>query len=64
MQVKEELDRTCGKNTLSPNVVVAMFLVQEGADIRIKNKRGFTPLQARPPDVIELIVNYAVQCSR
>ena len=64
MQVKEELDRMCGKNILSPNVVVAMFLVREGASIHIKNKRGFTPLQARAPDVIELIVNYAVQCSR
>lgn len=61
VQVKEELDEMCGKNTLSPNVVVAMFLVREGASISIKNKRGFTPLQARAPDVVELIVNYAVQ---
>lgn len=61
VQVKEELDEMCGKNTLSPNVVVAMFLVREGASIRIKNKQGFTPLQARAPDVAELIVNYAVQ---
>ena len=58
-QVKEELDEQCGRDTLHPNSVVALFLVREGASIQIKMEKGVNPLQVCPQDVAQLIQNYA-----
>ena len=39
-------------------VAVACFLVQEGADIHIKNKEGLSPYQMMSPEVASLITAY------
>ena len=58
-QVKQDLDIKFGMSTLATNVVVAIFLVQEGAKVHIKNKVGLHPLRPCPQDVAELIISYA-----
>ena len=57
--MKRELDQLCGPDTLRPNVIVGVFLVREGASLRARNKQGFTPLDARPTDVAQLLTSYA-----
>ena len=58
-QIEDELTRTHGRRTISPNVMVGLFLVQEGAELHIKNKDGFSPLEVRPPDIGILLTDYA-----
>lgn len=59
LEMKQELDEMCGKNTLSPGVVVGVFLVREGANIHAVNKTGLHPLSFHPPDVTQLISRYS-----
>jgi len=44
---------------VEPYVVVAAFLVQEGADVQIESSRGISPLLVCPPDVVALITKFA-----
>ena len=39
-------------------IAVACFLVREGADWNIKNKKGVSPRQALPPEMAVLISEY------
>ena len=58
-QVKWELDRQCGQDTLPPDVVVGVFLVKEGAQIHAANRLGVHPLSLKPSDVVQLLNRYA-----
>ena len=40
-------------------MVVAAFLVREGADVQIKSSGGINPLLVCPPDVVALISKFA-----
>lgn len=55
LQIQDEVEVVHGKNVVSPNVIVGMFLVSQGADIHIKNYKGVSPLQTRPTDVSQLM---------
>ena len=57
-QVHEELSRASGGRAVEGYVAVACFLVQEGADIHIKDKRGLSPYQMMSPEVASLITAY------
>ena len=58
-QVQEALDQEDG--TIKPGVVVACFLVQEGADIHLTNKNSLTPLQmcSRSPEIVAKVLEFA-----
>ena len=58
-QVQEALDQEDG--TIKPGVVVACFLVQEGADIHLTNKNGLTPLQmcSKSSEIVAKVLEFA-----
>ena len=37
---------------------VACFLIQEGANMSLQNKKGLTPLQACSPEVISMVMTF------
>jgi len=53
-----------GIPTASEVVVVACFLIEKGADIYSKNKRGQTPFQLCPPLTLELLSTFATRYAR
>ena len=55
VQIQDEVEIVHGKNVVSPNVIVGMFLVSQGADTYTKNLKGISPLQIRPTDVSALM---------
>lgn len=46
---------------LEPYVVVVCFLIQEGADLDIKDNQGQSPLQRCPLDTMLFITEFARQ---
>lgn len=58
LQIEDEVEKVHGKNVVSPNVIVGLFLVSQGADIYIKNMRGVSPLQTQPVDISALLTQY------
>ena len=55
LQVYEELSKD---GAVTSNIVVACFLVREGADWSIKNKKGVSPKEILPPHMASLISTY------
>ena len=61
-QVGEKIGQQAGVNA---RAIVACFLVQEGADILIKNEVGLTPLEGDcPADVAILVQGFAEENGR
>lgn len=58
-QVQDALDQEDG--TIKPGVVVACFLVQEGADIHLTNENSLTPLQmcSKSPEIVAKVLEFA-----
>ena len=50
--------REHGSHTIPANVVVALFLVREGANIYMKNKKGVSPLNLQAHDIGLLLANF------
>ena len=59
LQVQAALDQEDG--TIEPGVVLACFLVREGADIHLTNKNGLTPLQmySKSPESVAKVLEFA-----
>ena len=57
VQIQQELDRI-GRFSVPSNVMVALFLVQQGADPHTGDERGILPFQIRSPDVATLMLTF------
>ena len=58
MQIHEELSLLAGGKEVKGYIAVVCFLVHEGADWHIKDKKGVSPHQALPSAVAALIAKY------
>jgi ankyrin repeat protein len=54
-----ETEASHGVGVVSSNMVVALFLVSNGADMHIKDLRGNTPLSLCPKDSTALVKEYS-----
>ena len=59
LQVEEELQTRHGGFEFEAYVVVACMLVQEGADLHLKNKMGQSPLQRCTSDLAAVVKAFA-----
>ena len=57
VQIQQELERI-GRFRVPSNVMVALFLVQQGADSHASDERGILPFQIRSPDVATLLLTF------
>ena len=57
LQIHDELSRL-PLDSVPVFLTVACFLVQEGADIKLRNNRGQTAAQACPADKRDILINY------
>ena len=57
LQVNEELDKL-PLDSVPVFLVVACFLVQEGADLRLRNKRGDHAINVYPEGKGDVLINY------
>ena len=57
-QVRSTLLSLQNDANIPGHMILACFLVQEGADIHIKNKRGHSPMYLCPPDMQTLMLNF------
>lgn len=58
LQIYEELSRASPGKPLGGYVAVVCFLVREGADWHMKNRKGISPRQSLPPEAAALVSNY------
>lgn len=61
LQVKDRLGEQAHTDA---RVVVACFLIQEGADVHAKNKKGVSPLEACPSAISEVVADFAKENTR
>lgn len=57
LQVQKDLERM-GRLSVPHNVIVALFLVQQGADCHIQGALGISPIQLRSSDVATLLLTF------
>lgn len=57
VQIQQELERI-GRFRVPSNVMVALFLVRQGADPQAGDERGISPFQIRSPDVATLLLTF------
>lgn len=59
MQIKDEVDATHGVGVVSNNMIVALFLVSNSADMHLKDLRGNSPLGLCAKDTLALLKEYS-----
>ncbi len=57
--MEEVLTEEHGRHTIPANVIVALFLVREGANIYMKNTNGVSPLNIQAHDIGMLLTSFA-----
>ena len=58
-QIKAEIEDTHGVGVVSSNMMVALFLVSNGADMHVKDLRGNSPLGLCAQDTCALLKEYS-----
>ena len=58
LQIYEDLIAAYGGDRIEPYIASACLLMQNGADIHIKDKLGMSPLKVAPPDVVNILMSH------
>ena len=59
LQIRDEMTAEHGEGVLSANMIVALFLIANGADMYMKNNNGQSPTSLCPSDSISLLRRYS-----
>ena len=59
LQIKSEIEADHGVGVVSADMIVALFLVTNGADIHLKNHKGQSPLSACTTDLTTFFKQYS-----
>lgn len=59
VQIQDEIVAEHGEGVLSANMIVALFLIANGADMHAKNKLGQSFISMCPSDSMSLLNRYS-----